>query len=423
MSNYRTLLRSIFSSQLSAAVLTLSSLAVLIVLTRSTEVAVFGQYSVVIGTVAMFTKFAGLNAYFFYRNRYPLVSYDDALGILRQYLPFVGLCGLSVALAVAMVNIFVSPFLPLPTALDYALWAALVVLSLLNFELVRFYQSIGRNVFSLWLSTATKLGCLALLGAAVLPFGAGLDLRAIVIILIGAQIIAALFQVLSDRRFVRIINVAAPRFDWRAVSAGIFVMPTALFYDALTLFDRLALAKFMDYETAGHYSLASQGILIAYSILGGTLITLFYPKLVKARNSGTIEETRRMVRLVFMAGGGACLAGAVGILAFSGLIPLVFEARYSESVGIIRMMCLVPLALFLLSALAHLAYLFDDLKWSVASFSIGIVECVALNYLLISRWGVQGAISALYISLLTMMVLHVAILMRKSSQVRREQII
>ena len=423
MFNYRDLLRSAFSSQLSAAIMTIASLGMIVVLTRSTDVAVFGKYSVLIGTVAMFTKFAGMNIYFFYRNRYPLVTYDEALGILRQYLPSVVMYGLVVAAAVAAVNMLMPPFLPIETVLDAVLWVALVVLSLLNFELIRFYQSIGRNILSLWLNTATKLATLAMLGLSMVLLKSGLDLRTIVVILVAAQVVTIAFQLLSDRQFIRVFRVPSTRFDYASVAAGVFVMPTALFYDALSLFDRLAISQFIGYDSAGHYSLASQGIQIAYSILGGTLITLFYPKLVKARNAGAPEQTRRMVRLVFLAGGGACLAGAAGILVFSGLVPLIFGDRYAESVPIIQAMCLVPLALFLLSALAHLAYLFDDLKWSVIAFSVGIGECVALNYLLIFRWGQQGAIAALYISLSTMIVLHLGILMRKSSLARREQII
>ncbi|KRA55351.1 lipopolysaccharide biosynthesis protein [Devosia sp. Root635] len=420
MANHLALFRAVITSQASAGIQTIASLAVLILLTRNTEVATFGQYAVLSGVVATFTKFAGINTFFFYRNRYPLVSYREALGILALYLPFVLICGAVVVLVAAGTNLAL-PFLPLVDTIDYLFLGALAMLSLLNIELARFYQSIGRNVFGIWLATAAKVAGLALLLVALAILQAPFSLRTILIVLVLAQILTISYQIARDPPFLQILSARPGRFDWRAITTGVLMIPTALFYDALTLLDRLAISAHLSYETVGHYSLASQGIMIAYTILGGSLITLFYPRLVQARQAKRADETYRIIRFGFLVGTGSCIVGGIAIAALSGLVPLVFGAQYNESVDILRMMSFLPLALFLLSALAHLSYLYEDQKLSVLAYTFGTVLCAALNYGLVAMWGTVGAIAAAYISLVTLIVLHVFILLRRLPQIRHGQ--
>lgn len=413
----RALFAHILRSQLSAAVLTLASLGVVVLLTRSTSVETFGQYTVLIATVTAFMRFAGLNVYFFYRNRYPTASHPAALAILRGYLPVVLLLGLGIAAILVLLDLLVG-LSPVTRGGDYVLCVTLAMLSLLNLELVRFYQSIGRNVFSNWLGTAPRVASMVLLGLCMLALAGRLELRTIIMVLVLAQVVPLLVQIASDPAFLGIFKTRGDRFDPKAIFAGVLIIPTALFYDSLVLFDRFALANHLSYETVGHYGLASQMVMIGYAILGGSLITMFYPRLVRARATG--QDMRALLKLAFLAGGGAGILGVVAILALGGLVPVVFGPAYAESVDIVRAMCLVPLALFVMSGLAHVAYLFDDLRWSVAAFIVGTIECGILNHVLVARSGVSGAIAALYITLLSVILMHVLILARRSSGARRE---
>lgn len=415
----RALLSHVVRSQTSAAVLTLASLGVVVLLTRSTSVETFGQYTILIATVTTFMRFAGLNVYFFYRNRYPTASHPEALAILRGYLPVVLLLGLGIAAILVLLDLLIG-FAPLTRGIDYVLWVSLAMLSLLNLELMRFYQSIGRNVFSNWLGTAPRVASMVLLGLCMLALAGRLELRTIMMVLVLAQIVPLLVQIASDPAFLRIFTVRGNRFDRKAIFAGVLIIPTALFYDSLVLFDRFALADHLSYEAAGHYGLASQMVMIGYAILGGSLITMFYPRLVCARTTGQGQDMRALLKLAFLTGGGAGILGMVAILTLGGLVPVVFGPAYAESVDIVRAMCLVPLALFVMSGLAHVAYLFDDLRWSVAAFIVGTLECGFLNYVLVARAGVSGAIAALYITLLSVILMHVLILARRSSGARRE---
>lgn len=415
----RALLAHILRSQISAAVLTVASLGVAALLTRSTSVNTFGQYAVLIATVTAFMRFAGLNVYFYYRNSYPTASYAGALAILRSYLPVVLLLGLGVSAVFVLVDLY-ARFSPVTASTDYVLWVALAILSLINLELVRFYQSIGRNVFGNWLGTAPRVASMILLGLCILASTGYLELRTVIMVLVLAQTAPLLVQIGLDPAFLGIFKTRGGRFDPKAISAGILIIPTAFFYDSLVLFDRLAIADNLSYEAAGHYSLASQIVMMGYAILGGSLITMFYPRLVRARKTGGAGDMRALIKLAFLAGGGAGVLGVIAILMLGGLVPVVFGPSYAESVDIVRAMCLVPLALFVMSALAHVAYLFDDLRWSVAAFIVGTLECGIVNYVLVARSGVSGAIAALYITILSVILMHVLILVRKSSGARRE---
>lgn len=413
--------RSVLGSQVSAGVQTVASLALLVLLTRNTSVSTFGQYAVLLAASAMFSKFAGLNAYFFYRNRYPLVQYREALAILRQYMLHVLAFGLAIALAVTAINLTVQR-LPLYGFTDAALWAALAFLTLVNIEMVRFYQAIGRNIFGLWLSTFAKVAAVCLVGASLLLGSVPLDLTVVLAILVGSQVLTIGFQLAMDPPFLQVLAIRPARFDWAAIAAGVSIMPTALFYDALALFDRLAIASSLGYDAAGHYSLASQGVTIAYAILGGSLVTLFYPRLVRAKAAGT-TAVRRLVLQLGAIGLAACLAGAATIVLAAPLVPSVFGEEYRETVQVLQQMSLIPLCLFLLSTATHVAYLYDDVRISVAAFVLGILEFGLLCLLLIPRFGLAGAVFSVYVALASMIVAHIAILFRAGSGARREGLI
>lgn len=415
----RALFSHILRSQASAAILTLASLGVVALLTRSTTVEIFGQYAVLIATVAAFVRFAGLNIYFHYRNNYPTASYPEALAILRSYLPVVLMLGLGISGIFIIIDLF-ARFSPVTGSIDAALWVLLAILSLLNLEIIRFYQSIGRNVFGNWLGTVPRVAAMVLLGVCVLLSTGHLQLHSIILMLVLAQAVALCVQITLDPAFLGILKVRSDIFDAKAIRAGILIIPTAFFYDALILFDRLAIADNLSYEAAGHYSLASQIVMMGYAILGGSLITMFYPRLVRAHKTGGTGEMRALIRLALLAGGSAGMVGAIAILSLGGLIPVIFGPGYVDSVSIVRAMCLVPLALFALSALAHIAYLFDDLRWSVAAFIAGTLECGILNYTLVAHNGISGAIIALYVTLLSVILMHILILTRRTSGARRE---
>jgi O-antigen/teichoic acid export membrane protein len=260
---------------------------------------------------------------------------------------------------------------------------------------------------------------LVLFSGYLLAGGQGLDLRTVLLVLVTAQFATLLVQVALDPQFLRLFRVAAAPFEWRAVSAGLVLIPAALFYQALSFFDRLSLSSFVSYETSGHYSLAAQGIAIAYAVLGGTIITLFYPRLVRSSEHGPTLETTRLLRFAFGSGAVACVAGVAAIFLLSPLIKVVFGDRYAESVWMLQAMCLVPLCMFVLSGLSHVAYLFDALRLSAIAYAIGCFECMALYYEMVPRFGVAGAVSATYISLTTIALLHLGIVLRRSTLVRQ----
>jgi O-antigen/teichoic acid export membrane protein len=420
MTYYRTLVKGVLNSQVAAVAQTFVSFAVLVVLTRATTVSTFGQYSVVFGLVTIFSSFGGLNVYFYYRNRYPLVAYDGALAILRQYVFFVVFCGMLLAAGTGVLDLLVPNFLPLQSILDYALWAMLAILSLLSIETTRFYQSIGRNAFSIWLATCGKSVSLALFALYPLATGRSVDLRTILVVLVVSQAASIAIQLGLDRPFLRILHTRSPPFEWRAASAGLVLIPAALFYQAISFFDRLSLSSYTSYEISGRYSLAAQGIAIAYAVLGGTIVTLFYPQLVRATEHGPTPETWRLLRFAFLAGTAACLVGAGAIVLFAPLVAIIFGPSYAASVSILQMMCLVPLFMFILSGLSHMTYLFDQLGLSAFAYALGCTETIVLFYILVPLFGVTGAVAAIYVSLLSIALLHGLILARWSALARGE---
>ncbi|WP_439544149.1 oligosaccharide flippase family protein [Hyphomicrobium sp.] len=376
---------------------------------RNTDVEVYGKYAVLIGLVTTLTKLSGLNIFFSHRDSYPTQTYPESIATLKCYLWPVMAVGSFVALTVIGLNSRFGPWLPIAGFLEHALSIALFLLSLASLEVMRFYQSIGRSIFSNWTLAIGKAVTAFMLIIAVALYGGALSLATVLLILTVSQLINFMIQIARDPKFASIFKTERKPFEPLAIVRSLPLIPSALFYEALSFIDRYTISRVEGFEAAGHYSIAAQGAFLAYAVLGGGIISYFYPRLVLIRAEGP-EKFKRTARLILFAGAAFCIVGAFLIMTLSWMVPLVFGERYSTSVVLLELSAFIPLFLFILSMLTHLAYLNGDAKKTAVAFSFGIPIIAGLNVILVGQFGSPGAIAATYLSLSVLTVWHVFIL-------------
>lgn len=183
------------------------------------------------------------------------------------------------------------------------------------------------------------------------------------------------------------------RFSWKFVrqslSFGLPLIPHLIMASALVVADRLILAHYRNLSEVGIYSLAYSFGMVMYLVtdsLSQAWLPLFFGLAGKGGESRLVLGRVSSGLAVFLAG-IACL----GMLLSPIFVHTALDERYREAARIVPLVIMGYLfhALF---SLFHLSILHAKRTASVFAISLlAFLANLALNLLMIPRWGMYGA--------------------------------
>lgn len=396
---------NLLKSQGAAASLAISSLILLVVLARVTGPQTFAFYSVVVAYTSAFAKIAGLNVYFFYRHKLALASPIEQIAIFRSYANPVLAVGFVAVLGLAAATLLMRRPDWIESPVEVILLAVLALLSLRNLEVIRFYHATARFTFATLAQAAVKLLTVAFVAIAA-NYGFSQDRASLLGILTVSAAALALAQALWDREFFSRWPSSRYSFNNKSLTEGIGLLSPVLFGEALVVADRSFLAASTDASTVAQYSLASQGIFLAYGVLGGSLISYFYPHVARSYHSDDLVAARASCLRLIYTGVGSSLMIPPAIWLAAPAIPMFLGSEYLRTGEILLTMSLLPLLLFFSSCVIHALYVLERVAVSVWIHGVALIFHVAATFMLTNFLGVEGAITALYASLILTAVAH-----------------
>lgn len=226
--------------------------------------------------------------------------------------------------------------------------------------------------------------------------------------------------VLSLAGVVWLVGRRTPDQWWRApgaVSAGhlstsLPLLVTGLMTLMSTRLDVLMLGALADPEAVGHYRFASQ-LAVLPLMIATSAQSVVSPAIARYHGEGRLHDLRRLLLKMSVGTGLATLAVSLAVLALFSLLVPVIGSSFGEARA--------PLMILML-AYAVSAILFSGLPLLIMSGNVGSVAAanaaailinVALNYLLIPRFGASGAALATLASLTVLNLLHLGNAYRK----------
>jgi len=175
--------------------------------------------------------------------------------------------------------------------------------------------------------------------------------------------------------------------------------------------DIVILGYLVTEKLLGHYVAATRVLAVAI-ILPSLLHSVFYPALAEAmaddaRRSRLAEDLSRV--LAFF---GCAVAGA-GVILVPVVIPLLFGEAYDGAAGALRILLVHAVFVFLTSAYGTALLAWNCDKPYTVLLTVGAALNVSLNFLLIPRFGIEGAAAATLVSQIVMW-LSLAAVVRKA---------
>jgi len=220
----------------------------------------------------------------------------------------------------------------------------------------------------------------------------------VVMLIASGAMLFIYFRLIAKREAPAQGAVAIPRLAF--IRRSVPVALVGVLVTVLINLDIVILGYLVDEAQLGLYVAAAR-ILTVAAMVPGILHGVFLPALAEAM----IDDTRRakmagnMVRVLAFLGAG--VAG-VGVILTPLVLQLLFGGAYDGAAGALRILLVHAAFLFLAAAYgtALLAWQCDR-PYSVL-LAIGAVLNVALNFLLIPRFGIEGAAYATLASQLVM---------------------
>lgn len=218
-----------------------------------------------------------------------------------------------------------------------------------------------------------------------LGYTIGSVIGTIIMFLVVKKYLPNLIQNFSKKLFREIFMAAWP-FTVLAIS-------NVLIFNTDTLF----LGHYSSVAEVGYYGAASRLIQLFY-ILPVLFATSTFPVLVQKIAAGepTGKVLRKIVWLMLAASSGLTVIMVAGA---KWLVPFLFGASFSASIPMVVILSLTYIPVFIGSTLNNVVMAYDRQKQFVIANIFGIVANIALDFILVPRYGGIGAAIASVVGL------------------------
>jgi O-antigen/teichoic acid export membrane protein len=161
--------------------------------------------------------------------------------------------------------------------------------------------------------------------------------------------------------------------------------------------DILMLSYMAGQETTGIYAVAAR-LSEAWYVLPTALAMALFPRMVELRESAPRRYAARVQDAMDSFAAFGTLIAATSVFWAAPAVRLLFGADYAAAAGVLQIYAWVGIV-FATRALIHKWLLVEGIFWASAMIhATGAVANVALNLLLIPRYGAEGAALATVIS-------------------------
>ncbi len=161
--------------------------------------------------------------------------------------------------------------------------------------------------------------------------------------------------------------------------------------------DILFLANMVGKEATGHYAVATR-LSEAWYILPAALAMAAFPRMMELRSEAPDRFHRRMQEAMDAFAAFGTLVAITSIFWAAPLITLLFGREYLPAASLLQILVWAGVV-FATRQLIHKYLLAEGLYWGSALINLmGAVSNVALNLVLIPRYGAEGAAWATLIS-------------------------
>lgn len=277
-------------------------------------------------------------------------------------------------------------------ALSFILQPIGIVGHLFNAEVKAKYSTISVLVVSL---------CIPLLKLLTIFFGGGILYFAALITLE-----ALLYSLVNIVIYVSIFKRSPANWRFSTKTAGNLLQnswPLALASLSGYIYgriDQVMIQHFLDVKAVGFYDVAVRLTELA-GFFPGAIISSLLPAIISVRHHNQKEYTKRWMALgILCLGITLGLATALYILS-PYIINLLFGAEFETSVSLLQIYVWSIIGTIAIILIQQYLIAEEKSKWFLIFSFLGAATNVALNYVLIPRYGVTGAAYATIITLIT----------------------
>lgn len=191
--------------------------------------------------------------------------------------------------------------------------------------------------------------------------------------------------------------------DWRRVRAylseGKSLILTGVLIGIYMRVDRVMIGLLLDNRAVGIYSVAVQLCELFYLLPNAVLLSI-YPTLVSLHAANEERYRQRLLQAMAAFFYGSLAIALVFSYTATWIIPILLGPSYAESASIARTYIFLLPLISMSVVFSHWYVLHGKTAISMYGTVIGGASALLLNYLLIQRFGLLGAVYAALISML-----------------------
>lgn len=376
---------------------------------KSLTVQEYGSYIV----IQAFLAFAGLifsqNLYCYSRLKIPGSDLRTQYGYLKTVITIVLFCYFLFVLLIFVAHaseVFFNFFSINPAYKFFVL--TILFFELVNLEFQRFYIAISRitkkniGVFIqriflfLGVSALMKLNLLSFINFLFLFFFS--QALSLIYLLFSLNIT----QLINSKMMRDVITVG--------YSFAIPLLPIGFLSVGINYTDTIMISKLVDIETVAQYGFASQIVIIAMTLIGGSIVLTLFSYATEAHNKFNYELRSKYFSIMLKLGIIASLAFyLLAIINIDIAISFLELNEYNDVSKYIVVLGLMPLLHLLYNTHSHHIQLLGYIKIQIYLAIFILVLNITLNYFLINY---IGAIGAAYASLASFVILYILFLIK-----------
>lgn len=193
--------------------------------------------------------------------------------------------------------------------------------------------------------------------------------------------------------------------DWQAnlakakqlLSQGWIIYLSSIFAVVYMKIDQIMLKWMVGAQEVGVYAVAAQ-LSEAWYFLPIAVVASFFPKLIQLRDSDNEQFKRRLQQLFdFLFLAAVAVAFVVTLIA-EPLISMLFGAEYQSASSVLTIHIWGGVFIFMRALFSRWILIENALMFSLITQGLGALFNIGLNFLLIPRYGAEGAAMATVIS-------------------------
>lgn len=244
--------------------------------------------------------------------------------------------------------------------------------------------------------------------------------------LITCIIVAALFSFIFLRHLADLDSqnskIEESGFYKKIFKFSVWFIFTPAVYSLFMYTDRWMLTRLLGLSYAGIYSVGINfsGLIFTFGMMMGNILT---PNLSESWEHGNKEKAIRVLNFATKINTLVLLSGAMALFLFRvPIVSILYGKEYMGCIPVINILLIFWLFNSILWTIGSYAHLIEKTYIRFVCSFVGLISNVALNYILIPKYGLMGAALATSASLAILVIVMFFWLQREGLRVKRSTI-